>query len=130
LKGCVKLLVCSHAHSKKHARTAEFGNGLSKAAKAPRSRLPSLVQNRQVRKGVFQDHDLYVILGETRRQQRGVFDDRIILAVAATGSKSLEWSTPMVGNAPSCVVTCRPNREINRSVDQANSGAAAFACTL
>src|SRR5215831_6328523 len=74
--------------------------------------------------------DLYVILGETRRQQRGVFDDRIILAVAATGSNSLEWSTPMVENAPSCVVTCRPNREINRSVDQANSGAAAFACTL
>src|SRR5581483_3104885 len=58
-------------------------------------------------------------------QQRGVFDDCVILAVAAAGLNGLERSTPMVRNAPLGFVARRSDCKINGSVDQTHASTAA-----
>ena len=54
---------------------------------------------------VFQNDDSHVILGDARLEQHEVFDDRIVLTVAAPGLKGLERTAPMVWGPLLCLIT-------------------------
>jgi hypothetical protein len=79
---------------------------------------------------VSQYDDLECVLCEPRGQQRRIFDDRIVLAVAQTGMEGFERVTPVILNAPLCLVAYGADGKINRSVDQADSCASISTGTL
>lgn len=70
-------------------------------------------------KELFHDYNLHVIRGNTGFEQRRIFDDRVILAVAAVRQKRLERIAPMIHNAPLPLITNRADGEIRSPVDQA-----------
>ncbi|HET7889268.1 MAG TPA: hypothetical protein VFL62_23810 [Bradyrhizobium sp.] len=73
-----------------------------------------------VRQPVPPHDNLQRLLRESRLEQRGVFEDCIVLAVAAFGQKRLERIAPAIGNAPLPLVAHRFDRKIHRPIDQAD----------
>ena len=74
---------------------------------------------------VLQDDDLHIVFGEAGLEQRELFDDGVVFAIAAAGSKRLERRAPVVLDAPLRVVAGGADREIDCPVDQADSGTTA-----
>ena len=51
-------------------------------------------------KDIFQNHDLHVVHANASSEQRCIFDDRVILAVAAIGQERFKWIAPTIRNSP------------------------------
>ena len=74
---------------------------------------------------VPQYDDLHCILWESCCQQRRIFDNRIVLAVARVRVERFERFTPTIRNAPLCFVAHRSYGKVNCPVDHANACASA-----
>jgi hypothetical protein len=60
-----------------------------------------------------------IFMGQACLQQRNVFHDRIVLAIAAMALQRLEGRAPMVCHAPLRLIAGGRDGKINRPVDQA-----------
>jgi hypothetical protein len=70
-----------------------------------------------------QDNYLYIAKGQPCLQQCDILYDRIILAIATAGLQSLERRAPMIRRAPLRLITGGHDGKINRSINQADTGA-------
>src|SRR5262249_6214816 len=75
--------------------------------------------------GVADDNELDVLRSDAGCLQRHVFGDRVILAIAAMGCECFERGAPAVGDAPLLEVAGRHDRQVDRTIDHANTGTTA-----
>jgi len=76
------------------------------------------------------DDEFDVFFGHPRAQQRNIFRDRIIFAIAVTGRQRFEGRAPPVRNAPLIDVALRSDGQIDRPVDDADPSQAGARATL
>jgi hypothetical protein len=76
---------------------------------------------------VFENDDLQIAFGNACSQQGGIFDDRVILAIASTGLQGLQRSTPAIRNTPLRLITHGRDGKVDSPVDHGDARPAAMA---